>query len=145
MVEENKSSTPVGMMAPPAAPVTSTAATAIASRVKMTDHQLETASKEELITHWKQQDALIDSLLSSHEGRNHCGSVSSWMVALHGTVILLYCYHLTQWLRLDRESHLCLPIQTIMRSHIELYFSQNSLKTNRTQWLWVNVFVISDW
>lgn len=50
----------------------------VPARVKLSDQQLETLSKDDFLNHWKQQDAYIETLLSqatNHEGRNHCGSV----------------------------------------------------------------------
>lgn len=76
MVEENKSTTPTTGIATPVAPAPT--AVVAATRVRLTEQQLESATKEEVLVHWKQQDAFIDTLLSqatSHEGRNHCGSV----------------------------------------------------------------------
>jgi hypothetical protein len=42
------------------------------SRVRLTDKQLETITKEELLTHWRDQDAYVDTIesqSSSLEGR----------------------------------------------------------------------------
>lgn len=106
MLEENKSTPPPTGQAAPIAP---TAAAGVAvTRVRLTEQQLESVTKEEILVQWKQQDAFIDTLLSqatSHEGRNHCGSVLMndcfTSRCLHGTVTLLYCSVtlLTQWLR----------------------------------------------
>lgn len=79
MLEENIQSTVVAQLvvASPAK-VTASLSAAVATRVRLTDQQLESASRDDLIAHWKQQDAFIDTLLTqatSHEGRNHCGSV----------------------------------------------------------------------
>lgn len=79
MLEENTPSTVVAQLvvASPAK-ATATLSAAVATRVRLTDQQLESASREDLIAHWKQQDVFIDTLLTqatSHEGRNHCGSV----------------------------------------------------------------------
>lgn len=79
MLEETIPSTVVAQLvvASPAK-VTASLSAAVATRVRLTDQQLESASREDLIAHWKQQDAFIDTLLTqatSHEGRNHCGSV----------------------------------------------------------------------
>lgn len=79
MLEENTASTVVAqLVVASSAKVTASLSAAVATRVRLTDQQLESASREDLIAHWKQQDAFIDTLLTqatSLEGRNHCGSV----------------------------------------------------------------------
>lgn len=99
MLEENKSTSPTTGQAAPVAPIVGNAPTAAAAvtRVRLTEQQLESASREEVLAHWKQQDAFIDTLLSqatSHEGRNHCGSdlMNDCFTPRcpHGTVTLMF-------------------------------------------------------
>jgi len=94
MLDENPTSSPSAgqqttMTTAAAAPTTTTP-----SRVRLNDQQLESVTREELLAHWKQQDAYIDTLLAqttSHEGRkllwfrsmNDCFS-------LHGIVTVLF-------------------------------------------------------
>jgi hypothetical protein len=92
MLDENITSSP--SPAQQAATTSGSPGTPTSSRVRLSDQQLESISKDDLLAHWKQQDAYIDTLLAqatSHEGRkllwfrsmNDCFS-------FHGTVHVLF-------------------------------------------------------
>lgn len=61
------------------ASVVATSCSSTACRVKLSEQQLETVTREELVIHWREQDMFIDLLeaqATSNEGRHTCGLVN---------------------------------------------------------------------
>lgn len=111
MADETNTMTTVSVSPPPPASSTSQAAAAAAAtaagtsvmaalgttgngagsqlcRVKLTEQQLETATRDELVKHWRDQDAYVDMVeaqATSNEGRLTCDSLID-LIAFIGNI-----------------------------------------------------------